>query len=1165
MKQLLSPLAGLLVFSPAVPGEITKPADAPQPLAPAESAKHFRLPEGFRLELVAAEPLIRQPSGMCFDEHGSLFVTELHGYNLEGQYDIEELNKTGVLDRVVRRIPADEKAIRRAEMEQTGTVKRLIDVDGDGVMDRAEVWADGLPGCMGVCPARGGVIVVCAPDILFLADRDGDGVVEVREKLFGGFKTGIIERRINSPQWGPDNWIYVDGGQGGHITGPNLSAPVDIPVTGFRFKPDGSAIEPVGGHSGTYGFTFNADGDRFVVSTGSPGTQVAPLPWRYLSRNPDVAVSASERRAANYNRVFPISKPHPWRSKRAADPGFSKFYRDRYGSAESDPNGYFTSACSPLVYQDSALPGLRGQILTCAPAQNFVHRAQLLRDGVRLNIRRVPEEERSEFLASSDIWFHPIHLSMGPAGGVWIADFYREIIEDYSAIPRYLQQQYGLDDGKNHGRIWRLVHKKMPAAKSAKMSGLDDTDLARETASPRFWRRQTARRLLLERKDRVGKVAVAMLSKITSHPDAATAITALYTLDGLDQLADQTLQSVLGHRDAGVRRHALQLAEGRFDERKALLAAALALRSDSSALVRLQLALSLGESADPRALEALADLARRHGDETWLDGALLSSLGNRAGAMLAALLAKPDEIGQARGLVRRLFRAVANRRNPAEMSASVLAVADLQDRTLQTECLKELRAPFKSVTKVALDERAGAALKRLASADESAVRVAALDLTRMLALESAAERKARVAKALQEAADLRLAPERRLAAVRALASENDVAIVENLLAAYASATPAIRRAILETAFARTGNLPAVVAALEEKRLPSSALDAVQRVALTGQKGAPGERAKAVFATLKPVDPVAVERFIAALKAERNPAAGEAVFRQHCATCHEAHGIGFAVGPDLTSEFRRAEETIVQDILAPSANIVAGHETYVVETTDDRILSGILVSESAGSLTISMPGGIRIDVLRKDLKSLKSLPVSLMPESLVEILQPAEVANVIAWLRQPPARRVLFDDRPEFVDLLTSGGGTATVVSDEKFSGAASLRITPPQKYSVRIAGWNFRIRENPAPGEFRYLRMAWKAPGAQGVLLELAHNGSWPSSDSPERRYFSGKNTTDWKATRVSQQLPAEWTVVTRDLWSDFGDFTLTGLAPTAMGGPVWFDRIELLRTAPQK
>ena len=85
--------------------------------------------------------------------------------------------------------------MRRAEAEQLGTVKKMIDDDGDGTMDRTEIWADGLPACLGICPARGGIIAICAPDIVFLADRDGDGKAEVRDTLFTGFKVSVIERR----------------------------------------------------------------------------------------------------------------------------------------------------------------------------------------------------------------------------------------------------------------------------------------------------------------------------------------------------------------------------------------------------------------------------------------------------------------------------------------------------------------------------------------------------------------------------------------------------------------------------------------------------------------------------------------------------------------------------------------------------------------------------------------------------------------------------------------------------------------------------------------------------------------------------------------------------------------------------------------------------------
>jgi hypothetical protein len=80
-------------------------------------------------------------------------------------------------------------------------------------------------------------------------------------------------------------------------------------------------------------------------------------------------------------------------------------------------------------------------------------------------------------------------------------------------------------------------------------------------------------------------------------------------------------------------------------------------------------------------------------------------------------------------------------------------------------------------------------------------------------------------------------------------------------------------------------------------------------------------------------------------------------------------------------------------------------------------------------------------------------------------------------------------------------------------------------------------------------------------MIELAGDGKWPPTGEPKWRYYAGKNTTRWAAVQVAADAPADWTVVTRDLWKDFGSFTLTGLAPTAMGGEALFDRIELLRT----
>ena len=112
--------------------QIPKPDDAPLPLSPEESKKHFKLTEGFRIDLIASEPLIKDPSCIAWDSRGQLFVTEIHGYNLEGHLDVTELNKTGKLDKSIRRIRVGPELKAKAQEGQTGSLKLLIDNDKDG-------------------------------------------------------------------------------------------------------------------------------------------------------------------------------------------------------------------------------------------------------------------------------------------------------------------------------------------------------------------------------------------------------------------------------------------------------------------------------------------------------------------------------------------------------------------------------------------------------------------------------------------------------------------------------------------------------------------------------------------------------------------------------------------------------------------------------------------------------------------------------------------------------------------------------------------------------------------------------------------------------------------------------------------------------------------------
>jgi len=620
--------------------EIPHPGDAPKPLPPVESAKAFRLPAGMKIELLASEPLITEPSGVCWDERGRLFVCELHGYNAEGQFDIDALNKTGKLDTEVRRIQASAEAKKLAEAETFGTVKLLLDTDGDGVMDKAEVWADRLPPCYGIVPARGGIIVACAPDIVFLKDTDGDGKADVREKLFTGFGTGALERGINAPTWGVDDWIYFGRGwPGGSITGPHLANPVTLPPTDFRIRADGSAIEPVSGSTKTIGMAFTEGGERFVATTTQAGLFVTPIAWRYLARNPDSAAPVLDAPASDGTRVFPIAPTHPWRTKREQHAEYFAFYR-KISLSDAAASGYFTSACGPLVYRDRALPGLHGHYLVCEPAQNLVHRAEIVRDGTRLRLQRVKGEEQSEFLASRDAWFHPMSLAPTPDGCVAIVDFYREIIEDYSAIPRHLQQQYGVLNGRDRGRIWKLVPERKTNAPSSNMAALDDDALAAELSSDWSWRRRTAQRLLED----CGKLPADFYIRQWNEADADRKVIAL-------RAADERFDTI-GHEI----------------EREILTGGAI---EHAAPQLALQMALSLGNSRSPLADGALVKLARLRGDLAWMDAAIASSAPRREQRILFDLAQEPGKGG---AVMVNLAGVIASRGDAKEISACIGAL-----------------------------------------------------------------------------------------------------------------------------------------------------------------------------------------------------------------------------------------------------------------------------------------------------------------------------------------------------------------------------------------------------------------------------------------------------------------------------------------------------------
>jgi len=179
---------------------------------------------------------------------------------------------------------------------------------------------------------------------------------------------------------------------------------------------------------------------------------------------------------------------------------------------------------------------------------------------------------------------------------------------------------------------------------------------------------------------------------------------------------------------------------------------------------------------------------------------------------------------------------------------------------------------------------------------------------------------------------------------------------------------------------------------------------------------------------------------------------------------------------------------------------------------------------------------------------------------------AVAVNVVPG-EKPPAEqpKEIFDEDEKFVALLTEGGGQATIEQSQKSTGKVSLKVTPDQKFNAALPTLNVKIRENPVPGEFRYIRFAWKKQGGEQICLQLNHDGAWGPGgmgrEGAKFRYHSGPNEVYGASLAVGDKLPAEFVVVTRDLFADFGEFTFTGIAFSAVDGEfALFDQVYLGR-----
>ena len=538
-------------------------------LSPAEAIKTIEIPKGYRLECIASEPMVEEPASFAFDGNGALYVCEWRTY-------MQDEHATGQLDPVSR-------------------VVKLVDTDGDGIMDKRTVFIDNVILPRSVLPLHDRVLVHFTQDSTIWAyfDDNKDGVADRREVAWQGTPdNGNIEHQQSGLLWNLDNTICTND---------------------RRFRWENGKLHEMRhsvGRISQWGLARDDDG-RLVCSWGGGANPAHSfqLPAGY-------PIVPMREHAPDYERPWGICPVWDF-----SDGGYDEKRRAQLTS--------FSATCGQSVLRSAAFPQWHGNAVTCEPVGRLIRMSRFeWKDGAGVAHNAFPG---SEFIRGTDAFFRPVWTDNGPDGGLYIADMYRGIIqesewfptavtpemrahfvEDYRKnklelwVERYERvKKWGMLKVFRHGRIYRLLPDGAKPAAAPRM--LDETpeQLVAHLAHASGWWRDTAQALIVSRGD---KSAVPALAKVAaSHESPNARIHALWALQGLSALEKETILTALKHENPRVRRAAVQLAEPRLLQRDAAFSTTLAaMAADADAQVATQVFLAFRAAAQTGAAQVPA-------------------------------------------------------------------------------------------------------------------------------------------------------------------------------------------------------------------------------------------------------------------------------------------------------------------------------------------------------------------------------------------------------------------------------------------------------------------------------------------------------------------------------------------------------------------------------
>jgi putative membrane-bound dehydrogenase-like protein len=958
-----------------------------QGFAPKVAVQRMQVADGLEVQLVASEPEIRQPVTMDFDDRGRMWVIQYLQYpNPAGlkPVKVDQYLRT-IYDRVPEPPP---KGPRGADCIT------ILQDDGTGHFRKVKDFVTGLNLASGLCLGYGGAFVVQPPYLLFYPDRNGDDVPDSDPQvLLKGFGMQDAHALANSLQWGPDGWLY--GAQGSTVTA-NIRG-ISFQQGIWRYHPITHAFELFAeGGGNTWGLDFDRHGNIIAGTNFGNVTMLHQVQGAYYVKG--------------FAKHGPLHNPHA------------------YGYFDHVPYRGFKGGhvtCGGVLYEGGTFP------------KRFDHTYMAANPLANALYWHVLERKDSSFTAhfggdlllGHDTWFRPVDCLVGPDGALYVADWYDKRINHVDPVDNW---------DRSNGRIYRIQGKGAKPDVQVGFSKLTSKELVGLLSHPNIWCRREARLTLAERRD--SSVIPELRQLVLLHRDqlALEALWALYVSGGFN---DNLAATLLDHPNDNVRAWTVRFL-GDAKKVSSTMARQLvnAARRETSSVVRNQMACSAKRLPAKDALPIIRALLGHSEDvrDPQIPMLLWWAIENKTISDRADVLSLLDSPAMWRNpIVKRFLIERLSRRYMDEGKEEDLATCGkllteapgAAERELVVRGMEKALAGRRLVHVPLALSRQVDRLWRRHSTD--------LNVTR-LALRLGNQ--AAYVRALGDVEDSRTPPGYRTglievlgqlgrpdcvphllhllepahretvrrAALSALQPFTDPAIANTILRLYSTFSATLKTRAQSLLLSRLDSTRLLIKAVDTGRIPAKDLpfDQARKVLLFHDKGL-ATLVEKHWGTLTPATPGQKRARIASINhmldlGRGNKTRGKVLFQKTCAVCHTLFGEGNKIGPDLTGTDRRDRNYLITSIVDPSAAIRKEYVAYVVETTNGRVLTGLLAESTPKTITLLDAKNEHLLIPRAEIESMKASATSLMPEKLLDPFDDQQICDLFSYLQSKPA-------------------------------------------------------------------------------------------------------------------------------------------------------------------